>query len=294
MLDEKFKKIQSAFENEVCIENDLLVSARADWCNSLYGKFYGITPLPVIQQALPKIWKLRCNVQAVDLAVGYFYFKFAYEEDRNKVFTEGPWFFRGHALLLTPWNANFQPLMKTIDVIPVWIQLPDLPLEYLQKDILMKIVRSIGQPIKIDGVTMRGLRAKFARVCILWSLKNKVPPGIWINGDGLKFWQAIAFESIPKLCFACGKMGHLVDHCSEKVDLNFDSSSKAPQDVMAFGSKIDDNKVAEQKRCDDMFGPWQVINRKKKPQSRKFESQEGSNKNRYEALNEVKADGHTS
>ncbi|WOK98693.1 hypothetical protein Cni_G07405 [Canna indica] len=89
-------------------------------------------------------------------------------------------------------------------------------------------------------------------------------------------------------------MGHLVDHCSEKVDLNSNSSSKAPQDVMASGSKIDDNKAAEQKRCDDMFGPWQVINRKKKPQSRKFESQEGSNKNRYEALKEVKTDGHTS
>ncbi|WOK97480.1 hypothetical protein Cni_G06188 [Canna indica] len=116
--------------------------------------------------------------------------------------------------------------METIDAIPVWIQLPGLPLEYLQNNILMKIVRSIGQPIKIDGVTMRGLRAKFARVCILWNLKNKVPPGIWINGGGSKFWQPIAFQSIPKLCFACGKIGHLIDHCSEKVDLDSNSSSK--------------------------------------------------------------------
>ncbi|WOL02301.1 hypothetical protein Cni_G11020 [Canna indica] len=137
-------------------------------------------------------------------------------EDLSKVLSEGPWFFRGQALLLIPWRPNFQPMRERIEVIPVWVQLPELPLEYLQKDILINIAKSIGQPIKLDGFTLRGQRAKYARIYLLWNLSSKLRAGIWINGGGSSFWQAIAFENVPRLCSYCGKIGHLEDNCIAK------------------------------------------------------------------------------
>ncbi|WOL11361.1 hypothetical protein Cni_G20123 [Canna indica] len=179
ILDEKLKRIQNSSENMVDIEDELIDMIKGAWINSLYGKFYGNSPsLNLVQQVMPRIWKTRGSVQVIDMAAGYFCFKFTCAEDRNRVLTEGPWFFRGQALLLTPWRPNFQPLLEKIDSIPVWIQLPGLPIEYLQKDILLKIVSCIGHPIKIDSVTLNGQRAKFARVCMLWNLKDRIPSAL--------------------------------------------------------------------------------------------------------------------
>ncbi|WOL17446.1 hypothetical protein Cni_G26238 [Canna indica] len=103
VFDEKIKRIQVVSTDEIRINDELIIAARSEWRNSLYGKFYGNTPpLSLIQQAMPRIWKLKCSVQAVDLAAGYFCFKFSCAEDMNKFLYEGPWFFRGQALLLTP------------------------------------------------------------------------------------------------------------------------------------------------------------------------------------------------
>ncbi|WOL01154.1 hypothetical protein Cni_G09868 [Canna indica] len=96
--------------------------ARSEWANSLYGKFYGRTPsLMVVQQVMLRIWKIRCSVQVLYLAAGFFCFKFASAEDLNVVMIGGPWFLGGQALLLIPWRINFLPMMERIDSIPVWI-----------------------------------------------------------------------------------------------------------------------------------------------------------------------------
>ncbi|WOL05493.1 hypothetical protein Cni_G14222 [Canna indica] len=97
------------------------------------------------------------------MAAGFFCFKFGCADDLKNVLIEGPWFFRGQALLITPWRANFQPLLEKIEAVSIWVQFPGLPIEYLQKDILLKIANCISQTIRVDDVTLNGHRAKFAQ-----------------------------------------------------------------------------------------------------------------------------------
>ncbi|WOL00516.1 hypothetical protein Cni_G09229 [Canna indica] len=52
-----------------------------------------------------------------------------------------------------------------------------LYVEYLHKDINFKIASTIGQTIK-------GLRAKYAKICILWKLNRSVLNGLWISSKG--------------------------------------------------------------------------------------------------------------
>ncbi|WOL20552.1 hypothetical protein Cni_G29357 [Canna indica] len=70
-LVDKFKSIQSCSENEINIEDDLISQSRNEWSNSDYGKFYGRTPsLSMVQAVMPRLWKLKNNVQIMDLAAG--------------------------------------------------------------------------------------------------------------------------------------------------------------------------------------------------------------------------------
>ncbi|WOL00372.1 hypothetical protein Cni_G09085 [Canna indica] len=61
-------------------------------------------------------------------------------------------------------RGNDLMLYKKIEVIPVWIQLPGIPYEYLSSNILPQVVAIIGKPLKNDSYTQNGVRGKFARV----------------------------------------------------------------------------------------------------------------------------------
>ncbi|WOL10554.1 hypothetical protein Cni_G19312 [Canna indica] len=187
--ESKIKAIQEGSSYEIEIEEELIEHARLNWVNCLYGKFFSnpLPPLGLIQAVMPKIWKLKFSMQTIDLASDFYCFKFSNHDDMNHVISNGPWFLNGQVLLLIPWKPNFQPLLEKIETIPVWVQLPGLPVEYIHREILFKITSALGQPVKIDEITVRGLRGKYARVCILWKLDKKMPNGIWINCKGCRF-----------------------------------------------------------------------------------------------------------
>ncbi|WOL08320.1 hypothetical protein Cni_G17073 [Canna indica] len=181
---DRIRNIQESSMNELTIEDELINSARKKWSLSLYGKFYGKSPtLGLVQFMMPKIWKTKSELRIVDLDAGFFCFRFSNSENYEMDLSGGSWFMRGQALLLKPWKPNFQPLLERIDTIPIWVQFPGLPVEYLQENILRKLVESVGQFIKIDEVTMRRQRAKYARVCVLWDLTRTVPNGIWVKSS---------------------------------------------------------------------------------------------------------------
>lgn len=49
----------------------------------------------------------------------------------NKVLLRGPWFLKVQPLALFPWKLNFQPLLKHMHIIPIWLQLLELSLELM-------------------------------------------------------------------------------------------------------------------------------------------------------------------
>ncbi|WOL07227.1 hypothetical protein Cni_G15965 [Canna indica] len=181
------------------------------------------------EKTLPKIWKLNCSIQIIDLALRYFCFKFSNRDDMESVLSKGPWFLGGQVLLLTPWRVNFQPMFERIDTFP------GLPVEYMQREILHQMAVFLGQPIKIDEVTLRGQRAKFARICVLWDLSKIVP-----NGFG---------------------------------SMELDGKISVKENTLV-------NKNPEL----DLLGPWQAINRKKRPMVKKKVEMEVKTSNGFKEL----------
>ncbi|WOL16675.1 hypothetical protein Cni_G25463 [Canna indica] len=261
------KQIQLNSSDLVEIDEDMIDFSRSLWENSLYGKFYGKTPsIALVQAVLPKIWKVSCSMQIVDIASGYFCFKFANKDDMNRVLSGGQWFLKDQVLLLSPWKNNFQSMAEQISSIPVWIQLPGLSLEYIQRDILISIASSIGKPIKIDDITLKGQRARFARICILWDLNKSVPQGVWIKCRDGKFWRSIAFENILKLYYSCGKIGHTSSACTISKEVSVDKCKEVAE-AQNGGAKSTVTDIPFSN--EGSYGPWMIINRRKKFQEKR-------------------------
>ncbi|WOK96375.1 hypothetical protein Cni_G05082 [Canna indica] len=128
-----------------------------------------------------------------------------------------------------PWKANFQPFLEKIETILVWIQFPGLSIEYLNKGILLKLAAKVGQPVKFDEVTTKGLRARYP----------------------------VAFENIPKLYYSCEKMSHMAENSSETNTLKVQNVMKESNGKDTIMSSTVDDKI---NGVDGLFGPWQLVN----------------------------------
>lgn len=84
----------------------------------LYDKFLGkIPPLVLLKSLRPKIWHLPAGCDIIDMAGGFFCFKFHYAEEVNHILLGGPWFL-SQLLTLIPGNPAFLFLRKSIPVPP--------------------------------------------------------------------------------------------------------------------------------------------------------------------------------
>lgn len=105
-------------------------------------------------------WNPKGALQVVDMAAGFFVFKFSEEEDMMKVITGGPWSIRALPLNLIHWRPNFQPLKEEISFAPVWIHLLGVSNEYWDRDILIQIASHFGKPLKIDECILNRERGR--------------------------------------------------------------------------------------------------------------------------------------
>ncbi|KAG0487959.1 hypothetical protein HPP92_006770 [Vanilla planifolia] len=71
----------------------------------------------------------------------------------------------------------------------------------------------IGDPILLDGWTGDLQRSSFARVCVRIDLSQQLVPWMWLSGDLGRTYQPFEYEGLSKMCFSCGLVGHMAQHC---------------------------------------------------------------------------------
>nr|POE64444.1 hypothetical protein CFP56_35003 [Quercus suber]POE64452.1 hypothetical protein CFP56_35011 [Quercus suber] len=92
--------------------------------------------------------------QLVDLGRGFFLLNISLFSDYNMVLHKNPLSIRNYCVTLLPWKPNFRPSETVITQVDVWVQLPELPIEYY--DILSRIAAATGGNLrKIDPITER-------------------------------------------------------------------------------------------------------------------------------------------
>lgn len=102
----------------------------------------------------------------------YFLIRLGCQDDYIKALTGGPWFIMGHSFSVRKWRPDFKPSSDEISEAAVWVRLPELPIEYFDRGVLLRIGGAIGVPLKLDISTEKQSRGRVARLCIQIDLKN--------------------------------------------------------------------------------------------------------------------------
>ncbi|XP_021754907.1 uncharacterized protein LOC110720205 [Chenopodium quinoa] len=180
------------------------------WMSSIIMYVVGDTPtLTAVKRYVDSVWN---QVQTPNIFLhddGYFLVHFHSIEDRDLVLAGGPYTFLNKPVIIKPWSTGFNFYEEILKVIPLWIKLPNLPLNFWSADSLIRIASILGVPLFADDCTTRQQRVSFARVLVEMDVTMTLPDHVWIEDElGVEFKQAIVYDWKPSYCAKCSMPGH--------------------------------------------------------------------------------------
>ncbi|KAL0430588.1 UNVERIFIED_CONTAM: hypothetical protein Sradi_0684800 [Sesamum radiatum] len=147
---------------------------------SLVGKFsYGYPSMQNLRR-----WMLAQGFRG-DFSVGainirHIFIKFALEKDYTKLWLKSIWFVDGFPMRVFKWTPTFNPREES-PIISVWVRLPELPIQFFDKDALFSIGRLLGIPLRTDVSMATLIRPSVARVCIEINLLEPLQMDGWLK-----------------------------------------------------------------------------------------------------------------
>ncbi|CAN0912774.1 hypothetical protein LINGRAPRIM_LOCUS481, partial [Linum grandiflorum] len=130
-------------------------------------------PYLPLARRLNFLWAKHGNIQISDLKNGCYLVRFRRQEDYEWAITGGPWMLGDTYLTVHRWFRGFDPWTTKVTTTMVWLELPDLPIEFYNPVAVKRIASRIGKPFRVDRATEEGARGKFARVCVCGSRSVK-------------------------------------------------------------------------------------------------------------------------
>lgn len=78
--------------------------------------------------------------------------------DWRRITEEGPWIFRGCALMLEPYDGSVDPFDLEITRVQAWIQIHRIPPLYRKKEIVTQLAGKIGEIVSVGMTVVKAIR----------------------------------------------------------------------------------------------------------------------------------------
>ncbi|KAF5206264.1 hypothetical protein FRX31_004152 [Thalictrum thalictroides] len=143
--------------------------------------------------------------------------RFESETEVTKALSRYNCHFMGIRFKVFRWHTGFN-LRKDPSFAPIWLDLPNLPLDFFHPALLKAIGDDIGTFLSIDKGTLCYTRPDVARLCVEMDIQNDMPDSIWIEGPNYTgFWQKILYPNFV-YCSHCSKIGHAWEQCFKRKE----------------------------------------------------------------------------
>lgn len=181
---------------------------------SLIGRFsFGRPAMETIRKAFHG-FSLKAYFSIGLLDDQHILIKLFYEEDFMRLWLRDHLYIFKAPMKVMKWTLDF---ISGYDcpILPVWVNLPHLPVHLFAKNALFSICQRIRNPLRMDESTINVTRPSQARICIEVDVLKPLLRRIWIVNGIKGFWQRITYENLPKFCGYCMKTGHSPGDCAD-------------------------------------------------------------------------------
>uniref|UniRef100_A0A803LTV7 DUF4283 domain-containing protein n=1 Tax=Chenopodium quinoa TaxID=63459 RepID=A0A803LTV7_CHEQI len=184
------------------------------WINSVTFKVVGKSlSFDYLKQKIIPLWKLPESIKINTLGKGFYNINTPSPQEQQRILGGGPWFIGKLLVHVQPWTPGFRASEARITTAPVWIALPELPIEFHNQDILRQIGNKVGSFIKSDPYPLFSNKFLVARIMVLVDLSKPKKSSIWIGN----YKQSIVYENPLPVCNMCETIGHDGAQCPKSV-----------------------------------------------------------------------------
>ncbi|XP_038977764.1 uncharacterized protein LOC120108252 [Phoenix dactylifera] len=266
--EEEVEALKLRFTDEVEIPAEEGELARAAWRDTavIVRSMGRRVPVEWIRRELRVVGKLDYDVEAFMMANETFAFRFRTVNEREAVMEAGPWLVAGQLLAMERWRPNFVPGEKQLNRLVVWLRLPNLPMEYWTKRLILNIAAKAGRPLALDKITDHGWMLGFARVKVELDAREPIRPGTFVRIGTDVHWQTFRYENLPIFCYRCARLGHGVDACPYPPE---PVVSGASGDCIAQQALAPESKEGVEAGSQLPFGSWLSTTRIRQPRASK-------------------------
>ena len=203
---------------------------------TMAAKFYTRRALNVeaVTRTFGPLWRSVKGFEVRKCSDHVLLFTFENKEEVERIMSNTPWSFDKHLVVLQ-WYDKTPPIKDlNFDKIPIWVQLHDIPLRFMNKAVAEKlcaVVRTVWQDIE-EGETDGG---SFLRMKVSIDVNKPLCRGRLISiPHGEQSWVSFKYERLPNICYWCG----CLNHGDRDYDLWVESEGSLTKESQAYGAWI--------------------------------------------------------
>lgn len=122
--------------------------------------------LRVMVTQLPRLWGFKNSIFGRIIGPNKLQFRFQSEQTLNLVLRRSPWSFAEWMITVHRWSLNLP--IEAQKVIPFWIQIKGIPIQYLTRPMIGFIGNTLAPVVEID-YDNNSTRVDFVRGKALWN-----------------------------------------------------------------------------------------------------------------------------
>ncbi|KAG7551547.1 hypothetical protein ISN45_Aa06g022140 [Arabidopsis thaliana x Arabidopsis arenosa] len=161
---------------------------------------------------MPRLWRVYNRARGIALPEDKFQFIFDSESDLLTVLDAGAWTFNDWSMTLERWMEN--PPEDYLKVLPIWIRLRHIPINYNTADTIREIADHFGQVTHVAFDPLKPQSRGFVRVRVLFDVNKPLKNSREVElPTGEVVTIGIEYERIRKRCYQCLRLTHDKERC---------------------------------------------------------------------------------
>lgn len=181
------------------LQQEGLERETAKWKHALIMYVVGSSPsIGAIERFIAGNWSYITKPKVYYHNEGYILVHFSSFEERDEVLYSGPHTLNNKPVISKVWDPYFDFKKEVLRIIPLWIKLPNLPLQYWSLESLSRIGSLLGKHVYADDCTSRVDRITYACMIIEMDITQELSNIVKLRDpQGKIFIQEIIYDWKP-------------------------------------------------------------------------------------------------
>lgn len=186
------------------------------WECFILGQFYE-EPLArgAVHAIANGIWsRQRRDIPVFKMEGNAYLFRVPCPNARRRIRSQSIWQFDGQTMFVAKWAPGIQQMKPELEMVPVWLELTGVPLQFFNSDALQEIVGIVGHPVCLHPSTENLTNIEVAKVYTVIDPRKELPKFVNARFEyGVTRRIGVSRPWLPSQCSLCKKLGHTITRC---------------------------------------------------------------------------------